>query len=130
MSCKKIISVMALSVMIVSLSIISANACTSVVVGKKASVDGSVMTTHTCDGQYDARIRIIPGKEFEPGAMAPVYRDLCHDGIPGKPMKQIGEIPQVNKTYTYYNVGYPFMNENQVPPNQSHNLHSTICQFV
>ncbi len=32
-------------------------ACTSVVVGKDASVDGSVMTTHTCDGWYDARCK-------------------------------------------------------------------------
>ncbi len=27
-----------------------ASACTTIMVGKKASVDGSVMVTHTCDG--------------------------------------------------------------------------------
>lgn len=89
-------------------------ACTTIMVGKKASVDGSVMTTHTCDGQYNAKIRIIQGKEFKKGDMAPVLKDICHDGIPGKSISQIGEIPQVKRTYTYYNVGYPFMNENQV----------------
>ena len=26
--------------------------CTSILVGKKASADGSVMTSHTCDGNY------------------------------------------------------------------------------
>lgn len=26
--------------------------CTSIMVGKKASTDGSVMTSHTCDGNY------------------------------------------------------------------------------
>lgn len=89
-------------------------ACTTIMVGKKASVDGSVMTTHTCDGQYDARVRIIEGKEFKDGAMAPVLRDICHGSIPGKTITQVGEIPQVKKTYTYYNVAYPFMNEHQV----------------
>ena len=89
-------------------------ACTTIMVGKKASVDGSVMTTHTCDGQYDARLRIIPGQTFEAGAMAPVYKDICHDTIPGKSVTKVGEIPQVAKTYTYYHVGYPFMNEHQV----------------
>ena len=50
---------------------VSAFACTSIMVGKNASADGSVMTAHTCDGNYDARIRIIPGQTWEPGAMAP-----------------------------------------------------------
>ena len=26
--------------------------CTSIMVGKKASADGSVITSHTCDGNY------------------------------------------------------------------------------
>ncbi len=89
-------------------------ACTTVIVGKDASVDGSVMTSHTCDGSYDARVQVISGSTFEKGAMAPVYKDLCHDGIPGKEKKQVGEIPQVKETYTYFNIAYPFMNEHQV----------------
>jgi len=40
-------------------------ACTSVMVGKDASVDGSVMTTHTCDGWYDNRIVFLPEKNFK-----------------------------------------------------------------
>ncbi|GAH89703.1 unnamed protein product, partial [marine sediment metagenome] len=89
-------------------------ACTSVVVGKDASVDGSVMTTHTCDGWYDARIQVVPGQTFEAGAMVPINKNICNVTRPNKELVKVGEIPQVEKTYTYYHVGYPFMNENQV----------------
>ncbi len=114
MNCKTIFFVMGIFILACGFVGSSVDACTTIMVGKDASVDGSVMATHTCDGSYDARIRVIPGQEFEEGAMAPVYKDLCHDGIPGRTMKQVGEIPQVKKTYTYFNIGYPFMNEHQV----------------
>jgi dipeptidase len=89
-------------------------ACTSVVVGKDASADGSVMTTHTCDGWYDARIQVILGQTHEPGTMVPIHKNICNVTRPNKELVKVGEIPQVEKTYTYYHVGYPFMNENQV----------------
>lgn len=92
----------------------TASACTAILVGKDASVDGSVMTTHTCDGWYDNRIRIVPGKTFEKGTMVPVYKEICHLTRPGVELIKVGEIPQVEKTYTYFHVGYPFMNEHQV----------------
>ena len=34
--------------------------CTSIMVGKKASADGSVMTSHTCDGNYRKWMDIVP----------------------------------------------------------------------
>lgn len=89
-------------------------ACTSVPVGKDASVDGSVMTTHTCDGWYDARLVVVPGQTFESGAMAPIYKNICIITRPNKELDKVGEIPQAEKTYTYYHIGYPFMNENQI----------------
>ncbi|MFZ2330953.1 MAG: C69 family dipeptidase, partial [Atribacterota bacterium] len=95
-------------------SLIIGMACTSVPVGKDASVDGSVMTTHTCDGWYDARLRVVPGQTFESGAMTPIYKNICIDSRPNVELIKVGEIPQVEKTYTYYHVGYPCMNENQV----------------
>jgi len=88
--------------------------CTSIIVGKDASVDGSVMTTHTCDGWYDNRIQIVPGQTFEKGTMTNVYTEICHLTQPGKELIKVGEIPQAEKTYTYFNVGYPFMNEHQI----------------
>jgi len=112
---KKLLSIMSITLMLLVVFGISAYAeCTAVMVGKDASVDGSVMTTHTCDGWYDNRIQIIPGQTFEKGTMANVYKEICHLTRPGKELIKVGEIPQVEKTYTYFNVGYPFMNEHQV----------------
>jgi len=88
--------------------------CTAIIVGKDASVDGSIMTTHTCDGWYDNRIIIVPGQTFEKGTMTDVYKGICGLTRPGRELTKVGEIPQVEKTYTYFNVGYPFMNENQI----------------
>ena len=92
----------------------SALACTVTAIGKKATVDGSVMTSHTCDGWYDNRIQVIKGQSFPDGAMTPVYKEICHGTRPNLPLKKVGEIPQVKKTLTYFHVGYPFMNEKQV----------------
>ncbi|HOR42995.1 MAG TPA: C69 family dipeptidase [Atribacterota bacterium] len=102
------------AVQIVFLGSVIGIACTSVPVGKDASVDGSVMTTHTCDGWYDARLVVVPGQTFEAGAMMPIYKNICIQSRPNVELKKVGEIPQVEKTYTYYHVGYPCMNENQV----------------
>ena len=32
--------------------------CTSIMVGKKASTDGSVITSHTCDGRYRTWLQV------------------------------------------------------------------------
>lgn len=91
-----------------------AMACTPIGVGREATVDGSVMTSHTCDGWYDNRIQIVPGQTFQPGAMAPIYQDVCHGTQPTRPLRKVLEIPQVKETYTYFHVGYPFMNDRQL----------------
>jgi dipeptidase len=111
---KKVLLVSFIIAIVFLSSLIVGIACTSVPVGKDASVDGSVMTTHTCDGWYDARLRVIPGQTFEPGAMTPIYKNICIDSRPNVELIKVGEIPQAEKTYTYYHVGYPCMNENQV----------------
>src|SRR6056297_2402770 len=89
-------------------------ACTPMAAGKDATVDGSTMVSHTCDGWYDNRIQIVPGETFEEGAMAPVYQEVCHGTRPGRPLVKVLDIPQVKETYTYFNIGYPFMNEHQL----------------
>lgn len=89
-------------------------ACTPLAVGSKASVDGSVMVSHTCDGWYDQRIQIVPGEEYAPGTMMDIYVDLCLATRPDKEPQKVGEIPQVEKTNTYFHIGYPFMNDKQV----------------
>ena len=95
------------------LSFSPALACTDVVVGRDASVDGSVMTCHTADGAYyDAQIRFIPGQKYPEGTNMDVYRNIVGEE-PGGWVK-VGEIPQAAETYGYFHVGYPAMNEHRV----------------
>jgi dipeptidase len=90
------------------------NACTDIVVGKNASADGSVITSHTgcCS---ECRVHVVPSQNFEKGEMAPVYYGLQDVK---KPLyeygKIIGTIPQVESTYKYFHTGYPHMNEHQL----------------
>jgi dipeptidase len=89
-------------------------ACTSVVVGKSASVDGAVMTSHTCDGAYDFRLALVPRQSHKPGEMRPVYKGGGESPELAAPLRKMGEIPEVAETFAYINTAYPFMNENQV----------------
>jgi len=107
---KKLVSIIALVALMSSMS--TAFACTTVAVGKKASADGSVLVAHTCDGWYDHRIQIIKGGSHAAGEMVDIYRDPCTD-TKNTP-ELVGQIPQVENTYTYFNIGYPFMNDQGV----------------
>ena len=91
---------------------ITANACTTVAVGKDASADGSVMVAHTCDGWYDHRIQIVEGGTHAAGEMVDIYNDPCTETL--RESQLVGQIPQVEETYTYFNIAYPFMNEKGV----------------
>ena len=86
--------------------------CTMIIVGKDASADGSVMTTHTCDGGYDSRLFVIPGGTHEPGEMVTIYKGVLHADRAEPTVR--GEIPQVAETHTSFLIGYPFMNEHQI----------------
>ena len=96
---------------------VCACACTVIVVGPKASADGSAITSQTADGVFDSNITVIRGRAFPPGARAEVFWNLSGQS-PAPPVK-IGEIPQVRQTYTYFHVGYPFMNEHQLALGES-----------
>ena len=95
------------------------DSCTDIIVGKMASVDGSVITSHTgcCE---ECRVHVVPGQYFEKGEKAPVYYGLQDVR---KPMRQYGEIigyiPQVARTYTYFHSGYSHMNEHQLAIGES-----------
>ncbi len=94
-------------------------ACTIIAVGKKASADGSVIISHT-DCGADCRIRVVPGKNFPEGSMAPVYWGIqdVH-----RPLNDYGEvlgyIPQVKETYSYFHSAYPHMNVHQLAIGES-----------
>jgi len=53
---RRLAKILSLSVLAVFLLSPVADACTTIIVGKEASTDGSVMVTHTCDGWYDNRL--------------------------------------------------------------------------
>ena len=90
------------------------DACTDIIVGKDASVDGSVITSHTgcCP---ECRVHVVPAQTFKKGSKAPVYYGLQDVNKPLHEYgKIIGYIPQVEKTYAYFHTGYPHMNEHQL----------------
>ncbi|MDR2585607.1 MAG: C69 family dipeptidase [Prevotellaceae bacterium] len=90
--------------------------CTSIMVGKDASTDGSVITTHSCDGNYRTWLRIEPAKSYKLGETEPVYWGLLHTEEPHdkRNVTKKGEIPAPAKTYSYLNVAYPCLNEMQL----------------
>ena len=108
---KRLLSVLC-AVVIALTATVSVNACTTIAVGKDASADGSTMISHSVDGWYDERIEIVPGGTHAEGEMVEIYNDPCMDGY--RPVELSGEIPQVAETYTYFDTGYPFMNEKGV----------------
>lgn len=90
--------------------------CTSVIVGKKASADGSTMTSHTCDSGTDRTwINIVPNRKHKAGSETPVYQNPKRSSGPGDPdMIEAGYIEQERETFAYINTAYPVMNEHQL----------------
>jgi len=90
--------------------------CTSIMVGKEASTDGSVMTSHTCDAWYRTWVDFVPAREHKEGELHPVYKGTLHTSSAWsrEGVKKVGEIPEVAKTYAYFNTAYPSMNEKQL----------------
>jgi dipeptidase len=90
--------------------------CTSVIVGRLASVDGSTMTSHSCDSRSDRTwINVVPHKKHKPGAMCNIYMESKLTKGPDDPDAFVmGEIPQVEETYAYINTAYAVMNEYQL----------------
>ena len=96
--------------------------CTTVTVGKSATADGSVITTHTMD-EHRARswIDIQPAEAHEPGATFTLYRVSNEDtlAMPAYRHTPIGEIPQVRRTHGYINTSLPCMNDKQLAIGES-----------
>ena len=90
--------------------------CTSILVGKGASADGSTMTSHSCDSTTDRTwMNMVPHRKHAPGEMAKVYYEPKRTKGPDDPDRiETGEIPQVPETYAYLNAAYPIMNEHQL----------------
>ncbi len=103
--------------------------CTSILVGKKASIDGSTMTTHTCDcGVCDWTFRFIPAADHKEGDVRKIYHINQYktwppeQGLKWEKYKDdyTGlDIPQVAHTYAYIHGMFGYMNENQVALGES-----------
>ncbi len=92
------------------------DSCTSILVGRLASVDGSTMTSHSCDSGTDRTwMTIVPNMKHKPGEKAKVYYEPKRTKGPADPDRlETGEIPQVAETYAFLNAAYPIMNEHQL----------------
>jgi dipeptidase len=91
--------------------------CTSIMVGRLATTDGSVITSHSCDGPYRTWVEIFPHTKYEKGVVHTVYsgmldpRETSYDM---RNVKKTGEIPEAEETYAFLNTAYPCMNEKQL----------------
>ncbi|MCK4236092.1 MAG: C69 family dipeptidase, partial [Candidatus Krumholzibacteria bacterium] len=97
-------------------------ACTSIMVGKEASVDGSVMTSHTCDSRKDRTwLTVVPHARHRKGELCEIYSGMRFVRSPAdiSSVEIAGKIPQVRETYGYLNTAYPCMNEHQVAIGES-----------
>jgi dipeptidase len=100
--------------------------CTVIGAGRLATVDGSVITSHS-DSCSECRVQVVPARTFAKGDTAPVHWGMVYfgpkDDRAGKTLgdygKVIGRIPQVEKTYAYFHTGYSQMNEHQLAIGES-----------
>jgi len=102
--------------------------CTVIMVGKNASTDGSVMTTHTCDcGVCDWTWRCVPAADHPAGST----RKISHIDQFGATDPKLGlkwdkvkenavlEIPEVAHTHAYLHGDFGYMNDAQVAIGES-----------
>jgi dipeptidase len=110
--------------------------CTSIMVGNKASADGSVITSHTCDGRYRSWMDIVPAQKHKKGTVTKILKGtLFTESMneitqiqleENKPqtnadtaaladfevsLKIKGEIPEAEETFAFLYTAYPCMNE-------------------
>ena len=90
--------------------------CTSIMVGRLASTDGSVITSHTCDGTSHTWVNIVPAADHKKGEKTALRKEWRKTRFVTDTLgvKVVGEIPQVKHTYAYLNTGYPSLNEKQL----------------
>ena len=94
-----------------------ADGCTSITVGKAATIDGSVITSHTDDSHRTRSwMNVVPARRYDTDATCTMYKRVACDSfaMPTYGHLPIGEIPQVEETHQFLNTAYPSMNQYQL----------------
>lgn len=99
-----------------TLPLLNPESCTSIMVGKKASTDGSVITSHTCDSWYRTWMTVEPAQTYERDTIMSIYQGRMHTEFDKDQtgVKEKGTIPQVRSTYQFLDTAYPCLNEKQL----------------
>ena len=102
----------------------ASEACTVIMVGREASTDGSVMSTHAADcGVCDFTWRHVPAADHKPAEKRALYHiDQIRTWPPADGGKWAMvlkdptgiEIPQVAHTYGYHHAVFGYMNDQQL----------------
>jgi dipeptidase len=108
---------------------VAGEGCTVIIVGKDASTDGSVMTTHTCDcGLCDWTFRRVPAADHKAGSTRKLYHISQYrtwppsEGLKWDLIKKdyAGiDIPEVAHTYGYIHGSFGYLNDRQVAIGES-----------
>jgi dipeptidase len=90
--------------------------CTSIMIGRLATADGSVITSHTVDGTYRTWMEISAHRKNDAGAKNKIYTGRMFTRMPDdeRGLKLTGEIPEVPESFAFFNTAYPAMNEHQL----------------
>ncbi|ETV92170.1 hypothetical protein H310_13417 [Aphanomyces invadans] len=118
-------------------AIAAVQACTVIVAGKNATVDGTVLVAHTEDtglGAMDLRLVRVPAMDHADGSTRSIY-SYARPGYPRvvtnergdwyKPVDDqslstpLGRIPQVQHTFAYFDQDYGLINEKQLAIGES-----------
>ena len=119
---KKILILLAIALpLVLTAQVNHKESCTSIMVGKKASTDGSVITSHTCDGRYRTWMTVEPAADHKKGSKHEVRKGTMHTVSPSDTtgIRVAGTIPEVAHTYAYLNTSYPCLNEHQLAIGES-----------
>ena len=93
-----------------------ARGCTSIMVGREATVDGSVITSQTCDGLFRTWLTVSPHRINKPGSVAPIFSGRMGTKSPWdhRKLKVAGEIPEIAESFAFLDTAYPCVNEHQL----------------